>query len=399
MPTNKFKKYSILSAAVICSVVALTACNKGSEGAGARGPSPVSVVKVSRHDVPADMEWVAKTESSRAVEIYSRVNGFLDSRQYTEGGMVKAGDVLFLMDKKPFQVQLSEAQASLDSSQAAHEVADRNLKRIRPLAKLKALSQTDLDQAIGDFQTTAAAVSNAKAQVENAKLNLSYCTITSPVTGYASSALQTDGTYINTSNAHLATVYTMSPMWVTFSMSENEEAKINKEVKEGILRRPENHDYTVLLELAGGEIYPIQGRVTFSSPNFNPSTGTFELRASFDNPKNQLRPQQYVRAIVKGATYINAIVVPQIAVQEGSKGHFVWVVNKDNKAQFRPVEVGSWIGKDWLIKNGLEEGDKVVTEGMMLLASDAPVKIVKEVDQKSGSAEKGKTSASTESKK
>ena len=89
--------------------------------------------------------------------------------------------------------------------------------------------------------------------------------------------------------------------------------------------------------------------MTFSSPNFNPSTGTFELRASFENPNNQLRPQQYVRAIVKGATYVNAIVVPQIAVQEGSKGHFVWVITKDNKAQFRPVEVGSWIGNDWLI--------------------------------------------------
>ena len=361
----------MLSAAVLCGVLALSGCDKDKEGSAARGPSPVSVVKVTRHDVPADMTWVAKTESSRAVEIYSRVNGFLDARKYTEGGMVNAGDVLFLMDKKPFEVQLSEAQASLDS-------------------KLKALSQTDLDQAIGDFQTTAAAVSNAKAQVENAKLNLSYCTITSPVTGYASSALQTDGTYINMSNAHLATVYTMSPMWVTFSMSENEEAKINQEVKEGILRRPENHDYEVQLELAGGEIYPITGRVTFSSPNFNPSTGTFELRASFENPNNQLRPQQYVRAIVKGATYVNAIVVPQIAVQEGSKGHFVWVVTKDNKAQFRPVEVGSWIGNDWLIKNGLEEGDKVVTEGMMLLASEAPVKIVKEVDQKPAAGDKAK---------
>ena len=363
----------MLTAAVLCGVLALSGCDKGKEGQAGRGPSPVSVVKVTRHDVPADMTWVAKTESSRAVEIYSRVNGFLDARKYTEGGMVNAGDVLFMMDKKPFEVQLSEALASLDSSLAAHEVAKRNLNRIRPLAKLKALSQTDLDQAIGDFQTTAAAVSNAKAQVENAKLNLSYCTITSPVTGYASSALQTDGTYINMSNSHLATVYTMSPMWVTFSMSENEEAKINQEVKEGILRRPENHDYEVQLELAGGEIYPISGRVTFSSPNFNPSTGTFELRASFENPNNQLRPQQYVRAIVKGATYVNAIVVPQIAVQEGSKGHFVWVITKDNKAQFRPVEVGSWIGNDWLIKNGLDEGDKVVTEGRMLLASEAPV--------------------------
>ena len=209
MTIKHFSRYSMLFAAVLCGVLTLSGCDKDKEGSAGRGPSPVSVVKVMRHDVPADMTWVAKTESSRAVEIYSRVNGFLDARKYTEGGMV---------DKKPFEVQLSEAQASLDSSLAAHEVAKRNLNRIRPLAKLKALSQTDLDQAIGDFQTTAAAVSNAKAQVENAKLNLSYCTITSPVTGYASSALQTDGTYINMSNSHLATVYTMSPMWVTFSM-------------------------------------------------------------------------------------------------------------------------------------------------------------------------------------
>lgn len=374
-------KPTAMAVLVTCGLLALSGCEKKTEGGRAAGPSPVVVVKVSRHDVPADMVWVAKTDSSRAVEIYSRVNGFLDSRQYTEGGTVKEGQVLFLMDKKPFEVQLREAEASLASSEAAHQVAKRNLDRIRPLAKLKALSQTDLDQAVGNFQTTSAAVSNAKAQVESAKLNLSYCTITSPVTGYASSALQTDGTYINTSNAHLATIYTMSPMWVTFSMSENQEAQIQKEVKAGILKTPPNHDYEVQLELAGGEIYDHTGRVTFSSPNFNPDTGTFELRASFDNPDNVLRPQQYVRAIVKGSKYVNAIVVPQIAVQQGSKGHFVWVITKDDKAQLRPVEVGSWIGQDWLITNGLQDGDRVVTEGMMLLATDAPVKVLKEVDQ------------------
>jgi len=374
-------KPTVMAILMTSGFLALSGCDKKTDVGSSAGPSPVVVVKVSRHDVPADMVWVAKTDSSRAVEIYSRVNGFLDSRQYTEGGTVKEGQVLFLMDKKPFEVQLREAEASLASSEAAHQVAKRNLDRIRPLAKLKALSQTDLDQAVGNFQTTSAAVSNAKAQVESAKLNLSYCTITSPVTGYASSALQTDGTYINTSNAHLATIYTMSPMWVTFSMSENQEAQIQKEVKAGILKTPPNHDYEVQLELAGGEIYGHTGRVTFSSPNFNPDTGTFELRASFDNPDNVLRPQQYVRAIVKGSKYVNAIVVPQIAVQQGSKGHFVWVITKDDKAQLRPVEVGSWIGQDWLITNGLQDGDRVVTEGMMLLATDAPVKVLKEVDQ------------------
>lgn len=173
----------------------------------------------------------------------------------------------------------------------------------------------------------------------------------------------------------------MSPMWIVFSMSENEEAKLKKEVEEGMLVTPPNNNYVVEVELAGGEIYPQKGRVTFASPNFNPSTGTFELRASVGNPKNQLRPQQYVRVKVKGATYLNAIVVPQVAVQQGSKGHFVWVISKDNKAQYRPVSVGRWVGQDWLITQGLEEGDKVVTEGMLTLGQDAPVQVVKTVVQ------------------
>ena len=200
----------------------------------------MQVVEVIRQDVPADLSFVAKTESSRAVEIYSRISGFLDKRLYREGGMVQKGQVLFVLDKQPFEVQLKEAEAALDSSKAAHLVAKQNLDRIRPLAKLKALSQSDLDSAEGQFQTTLAQIANAQAQVESAKLNLSYCTITSPVSGYAGSALQTDGTYINTGNSHLTTVYAMSPMWVTFSMSENQEAKLSKEVADGIMKVPAN---------------------------------------------------------------------------------------------------------------------------------------------------------------
>ena len=198
----------------------------------------------------------------------------------------------------------------------------------------------------------------------------------------------------------------MSPMWVTFSMSENEEAKLKKEVETGILQLPHDLGFTVDLELAGGVIYPQEGRLTFASPNFNPDTGTFEIRASFDNPNNQLRPQQYVRAIVKGAKYANAIVVPQISVMQGSKGHFVWVINKDNKAQFRPVEVGQWVGPNWLITSGLEQGDKVVFEGMLLLSQDGPVQIVKEMKQAADgkdvvlkAPEATKTAAKPEAKK
>ncbi len=377
------KKIYLYTAVGSACLLALTGCDQKQKTAEVQQRIiPVSVIEVISQDVPADIEFVAKTESSRAVEINSRVSGFLDEKKYVEGGIVQEGQVLFTMDAKPFEVQLKEAEAALASSEAAHTVAEQNLERIRPLAKLKALSQSDLDNAEGQFQTTAASVSDAKAKVESAKLDLSYCTITSPVTGYAGAALQTDGTYINMGNAHLTTVYAMDPMWVTFSMSENQEAKLGREVREGLLKVPSGDEFLAEVHLTDGRIYKYPGKLTFASPNYNPNTGTFEIRASFPNPKNVLRPQQYVRVVVKGATYPNSIIVPQESVMQGTKGHFVWVINKDNKAENRPVAVGEWIESDWLITGGLQAGDRVVTEGMMMLGPDATVKIVKDEKQK-----------------
>ena len=378
---KEYRRQLALFGMTVIVAAGLVGCDDKKAQTESHRASPVQVVEVIRQDVPADLSFVAKTESSRAVEIYSRISGFLDKRLYREGGMVQKGQVLFVLDKQPFEVQLKEAEAALDSSKAAHLVAKQNLDRIRPLAKLKALSQSDLDSAEGQFQTTLAQIANAQAQVESAKLNLSYCTITSPVSGYAGSALQTDGTYINTGNSHLTTVYAMSPMWVTFSMSENQEAKLSKEVADGIMKVPANNKFIAEVELAGGQIYKYPGRLTFASPDYNPNTGTFEIRASFPNPDNVLKPQQYVRLIVKGATYPNSIIVPQIAVQQGGKGHFVWVINSEGRAQYRPVTVGSWIGSNWLITNGLEAGDKVGTEGVLTLGPDAPVTIVQSTKQ------------------
>ena len=367
-------------AAISITALALVGCEEKKEAPQAM-KAPVVTVTVQARDIPANLSYVAKTESSRKVEIYSRITGFLEERLYQEGGLVKEGDVLFTIDAKPFEVQLQQAEASLESSKAAHLVAKQNLDRIRPLAKIKALSQTDLDSAVGQFNTTEAAVSSAQAQVETAKLNLSYTKIHSPVTGLVSSALQTDGTYINLTNAHLATVYTMSPMWVVFSMSENEKQRLTKEVKDGILSLPEDLRFHTDIQIGSGEILPDSGEVTFQSPNYNPNTGTFEIRASVNNESGALRPQQYVRALLRGAFYKNAIEVPQVAVQQGAQSHYVWVINKDGKAEFRPVVPGEWNGENWIINEGLKSGDQVVVEGMLLLGNEVPVQVVKNIDQ------------------
>lgn len=338
-------------------------------------PPEVSVIKVEPRDTPVTFEYVAQTQSSQLVNIYSRVSGFLDKRVYTEGALVKEGQVLFLMDKKPFQVQVNGYAAALARQKAAFETARMNLERTKPLAEKNALSKKDLDDATGRYESASAAVEEAKAQLENAKLNLSYCTITSPVTGITSSAMQQDGTYINAPNSQLTTVSVLSPMWVNFSLSENDMAKLREEVTRKLLIPPRDKNHEVEIILVDGSVFPQKGRITFMEPSYNPQTGTFLLRATFANPDGTLRPNQYVRARIKGFIRPNAILVPQRAVQQGAKGHFIWVVSKEGKAESRPVVVGDWMGNDWFISQGLNAGEQVVVDGGLALRPGEPVRI------------------------
>ncbi|MFI5181419.1 MAG: efflux RND transporter periplasmic adaptor subunit [Thermoanaerobaculia bacterium] len=349
-----------------CFAFGLGGCTKAKSTAAPPAPV-VSVADVAPADVPVTTEFVAQTQSSHLVNIQARVSGFLDKRMYTEGDVVKSGQVLFQMDPKPFQAQLTQAEAALAQAQAANDTARLNLNRTKPLTELKALSQKDLDDATGQFQSTAAAVEQAKAQVETARLNLSYTTITSPVTGVSSSARQTDGTYIGVENSLLTTVAVLSPMWVNFSLSENQMQTYRDQEAKGLLRMPKNHSFTVEIILVDGSIFPHTAQITFAEPSFNAQTGTFLIRGTVENPEGLLRPNQFVRARLNGATRPKAILVPQRAVQQGSKGHFVWVVGSGGKVEQRPVTVGEWHGDDWFIFEGLRVGDRVVTDGGLTL--------------------------------
>lgn len=337
-------------------------------------PPEVSVIEVIPRDTPVAFTFVGQTQSSHQVEIRARINGFLNRRVYTEGAMVKAGQVLFEMDPKPFQVQLDQAQAALTKQRAALDVAQANLARVKPLTELDALSRKDLDDATSRAQSSAAEVEQAKAQVESAKLNLSYCTITSPIDGITSAALQQDGAYISVQNNQLTTVMVLSPMWVNFSVSENEMQNFRAAISKGLLKPPAPDRYETEIILVDGTIYPFTGRITFAEPMYDEKSGTFLNRASIPNPDGVLRPNQYVRVRLKGVTRPAAIQVPQQAVQMGAKGHFVWVVNSDNTVDPRPVEVGEWYTNNWFINDGLRPGERVVVEGSLGLRPDMKVK-------------------------
>ncbi|WP_235210528.1 efflux RND transporter periplasmic adaptor subunit [Caballeronia sordidicola] len=336
----------------------------------------VTVMTVAARDTPVDFEFTAQTQSSREVEIRARVDGFLDKRVYTEGQRVHAGQTLFLMDPKPFEAVLQSAKGQLAQQQARLTVAKANLARVVPLVAQNALSQKERDDAIGSEKEAEAAVIAAKGQVQTSELNLSYTTIKSPLTGLSSFARQQDGSYVTAAaTGLLTTVYQLDPMWVNFSISENELLAYRDQIGKNQLRFPAHDDFEVTVILADGTVFPSRGRINFANPAFSTQTGTFLVRASFANPQGRLLPGQFVRARVSGAVRPDAILIPQRAVLQGSKSHFVWVVDNDSKGHQRVVETGSWHGDDWFITDGLKAGERIVVDGAIRVVADTPLKI------------------------
>jgi len=369
------------------AVLILAACkNEETTPAAVSKPPVVTAVEIVPRDVPVAFEYIAQTQSSHLVNIQARVSGFLDQRRYTEGNLVKTGQVLFQMDAKPFKVQLTQAEAALAKQQAALETSRLNLARTKPLVRQNALSQKDLDEATGQYQSAAAGVEQAKAQVEAARLDLSYTTITSPVNGVSGSALQTDGTYINPQNSLLTTVAVLDPLWVNFNISENEMQRYRNQMARGLLKAPEDQNYRIEIVLVDGSIFPHAGRMTFADPSYDPQTGTFRVRASVPNPDFILRPNQYVRVRLIGAVRPKAILVPQRAVKQGAKGHFVWVVGADGKVTQRPVTVGSWLEDDWFIFEGLNSGERVAVDGTLMLQPGMAVSVAETAPETQGKA-------------
>ena len=368
---------SLIGVAAGCAVALAGGCSK--EKPPAERPVPaVSVITVEPKTIPYTVTFVAQTESSQQVNIVARVSGFLDRIAYPEGELVKEGQLLFQLDPKPFEAQLEAAKGEVLAQQARHATAAANLTRIKPLAAQNAMSQADLDKAQGEFDASDAAVYSAQAKLKQAELNLGYTTIRSPVTGYSGRALQRQGAYINAvgDSAKLSYVAAVEPMWVNFSMSQNQLAQIRDLVQKGQLVPPKNHDFQVELILSDGKPYPYTGKINFADPTFSQDTGSFLVRAVLPNPKRELRPGMFVTANVKGGTRPSAIIVPQLAVQQGAKGHVVYVVKDDGTAELRPVVVGDYSGeKGLLIASGLQVGDRVIVEGALKVVPGQPVKI------------------------
>jgi membrane fusion protein (multidrug efflux system) len=397
MPTATPDRLSVIVVALAIALV--TGCSR--EAPPPQRPVPeVTVITVQPQTIPYTANFVAQTESSRQVNIVARVSGFLDRIAYQEGDLVKEGQLLFQLDPKPFQAQLEAARGELQSQQARFTTAQANLGRVKPLAQQDALSQSDLDKAQGDFDAAKAAVFSAQAKVREAELNLGYTTIRSPVTGLASRSAQRQGAYLNSMSpdSTLTYVAAIDPVWVNFSVSQNLTAKWRDMAAKKQIIQPANRDYEVEVVLPDGAPYPYKGKINFADPSFSADTGSFMVRAVLPNPKQELRPGMFVTAYVKGALRPDAIVVPQLAIQQGSNGHLVYVVNQAGSAEVRPVVVGDYYGeKEIVVVGGLHEGDRVVVDGVLKVVPGKPVKIVE--PGAAGAVKAGATADKTETAK
>ncbi len=367
-----------LGAALIALAALAGAGCSGDSDEQRRPPPEVVVMTVEPATIPHALSFVAQTESSRQVEIVARVSGFLDQIAYHEGAMVEEGDVLFQFDQKSFQAEVDAARGELLAQQARFSTAKANLERIRPLVELDAMSRADLDRAQGEYDAANAAVYAARAKLNEAEINLGYTTIRAPLKGVASRSLQRQGVFINAMSeaAHLTYVAAIDPVWINFSVSQNQMAQLRRQVTEGLVIEPADGVFEVELIMSDGSLYPERGRIDFLEPNFSQDTGSFMVRAVIPNPQWALRPGMFVTARVVGYIRPDAIVVPQLAVQQGSNGHLVYVIKADGNAEMRPVVVGDYYGDGGIIiQQGLKAGDRVVIDGVLKVVPGQPVRI------------------------
>ena len=354
------------------SSLSLVACGKKEEGApqGAGMVMPVSVISVKSTTVPITAEAVAQTEGAKEVEIRPRVGGILLKRMYDEGASVKAGQSMFLIDPAPYQIALQQAKAAYSAQQARVEQTAREEARLRGLLATQSISQREYDNASSDKATSVANLQQALANVKEAELNLSYTNVVSPLNGVSGRFQFSEGALVAANTSLLTTVSQISPIWVRFSLSDSEIKQLGGHLTEKNVKE-------VSLILPDGSEYKQKGKLNFSASQIDPKLGTQQLRATFENNDHQLLPGQFVRARITTGVRDGVFLIPQTSVLTGDQGKFVFVADKDKEgkvvATVRPIKEGGWLGNDWVVLEGLKEGDQVIADNLIKVRPGAPV--------------------------
>ena len=334
----------------------------GPAGGGQMPALPVTVIKAERHAIPIQIKAPGQAEGSREVEVRARVGGILVRKLYEEGDVVKVDQPMYEIDRAPLEIALSQARAQLGQAQAQFDNARREEVRLKPLAERRAVSQREYDNAVSARRTAEAARAAVQSQIRDAELNLSYSTVRAPIAGVSGRSQQSEGTLITVaSNSLLTTISTLDPIWVRFGLSEVD----NRRLQSGTI------DSVRIVDTTGQTLLD-KGEINFSSTTIDRTLGTQQLRVTFPNPDRKVLPGQFVQVMVSIAGR-EAWTVPQQAVITSDQGRMVWVVGADDKVEPRPIQVAEWVGKDWVVTDGLKDGDQVVIDNLFKIRPGAGV--------------------------
>ena len=357
------------------ALITLLVLTAGCEQKASTQQQPVAVATLTMrgHPLAITEEYPAQLEASNTVEIRPQVSGILQRQAGLEGTLMHQGDVLFEIDPQPFIAALGQAQAGLAQAHAAQAQAIRDLARARPLSQIDAVSERELDAAVAANDSASAQVKAAEAAVQTAQLNLGYTKVRSPIAGTMSRALIRLGGVVTAYTTLLTTVYQTDPMWANFSVGEQRMLQIQRELGRALNQgNPSQRQFKLLL--ADGSEYNVPAKLNFVDAAVDTRTDTLALRLTVPNPDGLLKAGQYVRVQVATAVQPNTLLVPQRAVQVLQDKNFLWIVDKDGKAQMRDVHMGPQQGNYWIVEQGLAPGDVVIVDGTQKLKPDLPVK-------------------------
>lgn len=333
----------------------------------------VIVAPIQSRDITPSFSFVGRVEAVDRVDLRARVQGYIEQRHFLEGGEVKAGDVLFTLEKAPYQVVVDQRKADLAGAEATLKEAKAELARKQDLVGRGVLSDAELDTAAANEATANAAVLQAEASLRQAELDLSYTEIRSPLDGRIGQARYSIGNLVDANSEALATVTSIDPIHIAIAISEK---RLIDARRQGI--DIENPPVAPHLTLSDGSRYDQDGRFDFLDTEVNQSTDTVLARAVFPNPDQLLLPGQFVNVVVRQKERVSAVVVPQIAVQEDQQGYFVLVVNQADQVEVRRLQVAGQVDSAWVVEDGLVEGEQVIVQGLQKVRSEMTVNPVAE---------------------
>jgi membrane fusion protein (multidrug efflux system) len=357
-----------LLSVILLSLLVLIGCEKKEEKPQA-GPLEVLVSEVVQQNVPIFQEWVSQLNGPVNADITPKVQGYLLKQNYQNGYFVKKGELLFELDPRQYQAALEHAQADVDVALAGLSEADNNVARDTPLAAQNAIPQKQLDTDLSQQAARKAQVEAAKSALDNAKLNLAWTKVYSPIDGIAGDAKSQIGDLVG-ATTKMATVSQVNPIWAQFNISESAYLGSASKITE-FIRSGKRGNVPLRYIQANGEEYPHGGQIIQVNRQVATGTGTIQLTAEFPNPDAILRPGGFGRVRIQTSENQNALLVPQAAVIEIQSMYQLIVLTPDNKAMFRPVKVGDRVGTNWIITEGLKPGEKVVVEGILKIQQAA----------------------------